>query len=397
MIIVENEIQDKKLEELEKKNLEELESLERLIILFEDIKNIEYSNLDYAKEILNDVKFKEYLIIGNLGNICKAYFESYYETKIKQTQNLKLIINIMKMKSKAKSNNENKDFIIINDSRNLSNISEFNNNQNYLGKNEILEIIDSMLLINKYNNEYNDNFMKIIGQEINNLKKMESINELTLLKGIKEEKLIFENKIEEICEKGIESAELNNIKDILSKDNSNEQKYIVWTINYLNKYRSKLSIIEEKVYNAFKSLFDIMFNKLDEKKLFQSFDLAIILIQTFSKKKGNENILLEEEFKNNKIFQNVDLWINLIIQKSKDLFDKINEEAKDNKENKDNIDNVSYIKENIEPILVSYIFTMKDFNVDDKTKRNVIEDICKRNEYSKFNFNIDELMSYAVD
>ena len=397
MIIVENEIQDKKLEELEKKNSEELESLERLIILFEDIKNIDYSNLDYAKEILNDVKFKEYLIIGNLGNICKAYFESYYETKIKQTQNLKLIINIMKMKSKAKSNNENKDFIIINDSRNLSNISEFNNNQNYLGKNEILEIIDSMLLINKYNNEYNDNFMKIIGQEINNLKKMESINELTLLKGIKEEKLIFENKIEEICEKGIESAELNNIKDILSKDNSNEQKYIVWTINYLNKYRSKLSIIEEKVYNAFKSLFDIMFNKLDEKKLFQSFDLAIILIQTFSKKKGNENILLEEEFKNNKTFQNVDLWINLIIQKSKDLFDKINEEAKDNKENKDNIDNVSYIKENIEPILVSYIFTMKDFNVDDKTKRNVIEDICKRNEYSKFNFNIDELMSYAVD
>ena len=115
------------------------------------------------------------------------------------------------------------------------------------------------------------------------------------------------------------------------------------------------------------------------------------------KKKGNENILLEEEFKNNKIFQNVDLWINLIIQKSKDLFDKINEEAKDNKENKDNIDNLSYIKENIEPILVSYIFTMKDFNVDDKTKRNVIEDICKRNEYSKFNFNIDELMSYAVD
>jgi hypothetical protein len=397
MIIVENEIQDKKLEELEKKNSEELESLERLIILFEDIKNIEYSNLDYAKEILNDVKFKEYLIIGNLGNICKAYFESYYETKIKQTQNLKLIINIMKMKSKAKSNNENKDFIIINDSRNLSNISEFNNNQNYLGKNEILEIIDSMLLINKYNNEYNDNFMKIIGQEINNLKKMESINELTLLKGIKEEKLIFENKIEEICEKGIESAELNNIKDILSNDNSNEQKYIVWTINYLNKYRSKLSIVEEKVYNAFKSLFDIMFNKLDEKKLFQSFDLAIILIQTFSKKKGNENILLEEEFKNNKIFQNVDLWINLIIQKSKDLFDKINEEAKDNKENKYNIDNVSYIKENIEPILVSYIFTMKDFNVDDKTKRNVIEDICKRNEYSKFNFNIDELMSYAVD
>ena len=40
---------------------------------------------------------------------------------------------------------------------------------------------------------------------------------------------------------------------------------------------------------------------------------------------------------------------------------------------------------------------MKDFNVDDKTKRNVIDIICKRDEYSKFNFNIDELMSYAFD
>ena len=156
-------------------------------------------------------------------------------------------------------------------------------------------------------------------------------------------------------------------------------------------------MIEEKVYSAFKILFDIIFNKLDQNKLFRSLDLAIILIQTFSKKKDNENILLEEQFKNNKIFQNGDLWINLIIQKSKDLFDKINDEVKDNRENKDNIDNLNYIKENIEPILVSYIFTMKDFNVDDKTKRNVIDIICKRDEYSKFNFNIDELMSYAFD
>ena len=137
---------------------------------------------------------------------------------------------------------------------------------------------------------------------------------------------------------------------------------------------------------------------MSEKKLYQSFDLAIILIQTFSKKKDNEdnNVLLEEEFKENIIFQNTDLWINLIIQKSNDLFEKINEEAKDNKENKDNIDNVTYIKENIEPILVSYIFTMKDFNIDDKTKREVIEKFCKNEEYAKFNFNIDELMSYLA-
>ena len=178
MIIVENEIQDKKLEELEQKNTEELESLERLIILFEDIKNIENSNLDYVKEILNDVKFKEFLIIGNLGNLCKAYFESYYETKIKQTQNLKKIIDIMKFKSYSKPNNENNDFVIINDCRNLSNLSENVNSQKYIGKKDVLEIINSMSLINEFNNDYNNNYIKIIGKEIDKLKKIESLNDL---------------------------------------------------------------------------------------------------------------------------------------------------------------------------------------------------------------------------
>jgi hypothetical protein len=400
MIIVENGIQDKKLEELEQKNSDELESLERLIILFEDIKNIENSNLDYAKEILNDVKFKEFLILGNLGILCKAYFESYYETKIKQTQNLKKIIDIMKFRSYSKTYNDNNDFVIINDCRNLSNVSENINSQKYIGKKEVLEIIDSMKLINEFNNDYNNNYIRIIGKELDKLKKIESLNDLDLLKGIKEEKIIFEIKLEEICENGLETEEFNFIKNKLLSDNSNEQKYINWTINCLNKYRSKLTIIEEKVYNSFKILFEIIFTKLSENKLYQSFDLAIILIQTFSKKNGNEeseNILLEEEFKNNKIFQNSDLWLNLIIQKSKDLFEKINEESKDNKENKDNTDNITYIKENIESILVSYIFTMKDFNIDDITKRDVIEKFCTNEEYIKYNFNIDELMSYPTD
>ena len=397
MIIVENEIQDKKLEELEQKNSEELKSLERLIILFEDIKNIENSNLDYIKEILNDVKFKEFLILGNLGNLCKAYFESYYETKIKQTQNLKKIIDIMKFKSYSKPNDENNDFVIINDCRNLSNVSDSINTQKYIGKKDVLEIIDSIPLINEFNNEYNNNYIKIIGNEIDKLKKIEGLNDLDLLKSIKEEKIIFEIKLEEICEKGSETEEFNNVKNLLLNDNSNEQKYINWTINYFNKYRSKLHIIEEKVYNSFKILFEIIFQKLGEKKLYQSFDLAIILIQTFNKKKDNEKILLEEEFKKNKIFQNTDLWINLIIQKTKDFFEKVGEQAKDNKENKDNIDNSTYIKENIEPILVSYIVTMKDFNIDYKTTKEVIENFCKKEEYAKYNFNIDELMAFAAD
>ena len=396
MIIVENVIKDTKREELEEKNSEELESLERLIILFKDIKNIENSNLDYAKEIIEEVNFKEYLIIGNIGNICKAYFKSYYELKAKQVENINKIINIMKLKSYTKSKNEDNQKII-NDDRNLSNLSEPIINQRYIGKKDIFDIIDSMSLLNQFNNEYYDNYLKIVEKKIHNIKNMENINYLNLLKNIKEEKSIFENQIEEICEKGTDSNELNNIKNILLNDNSSEQKYIVWAINYLNKNRSRLSLLHEKVYNSLKIIFEIIFNKLNDKKLYQTLDLAIILIQTFSKKEDRENKLLEEEFKDNIIFKNTDIWINLIIQKSKDLFDKINEEAKDNKENKDNLDNVNYIKENIEPILVSYIFTMKDFKIDTKTKREVIENICKREEYAKFNFNIDELMSYSLD
>ena len=392
MIIVENVVPDIKIEELEEKNREELDSLERLIILFEDIKNIETSNINYAKELLKEVQFKEFLIIGNLGNLCKAYFESYYEIKIKQIQNLKKIIEIMRLKSYNKQNNEINDFVIINNSRNISNASDSVNNQKYIGKKDILEIIDSMSLINEFNNKYNDNYVKIVEKEIDNLKKMENINKLNLLKEIKEEKIIFENRLEELCNKGTESDELEIVKNIILNDNSDNQKHINWLVNYLNNYRAKLSIVDEKVYNAFKILFEIIFNKLNEKKLYQILDLAIILIQTISKKKDMENILLEEEFKKNKIFKDAELWINLIIQKTKDLFDKINEDVKDNKENKENLDNVNYIKENIEPILVSYIFNMRDFNVDEITQRKVIEEICKMKEYEKFHFSYDDLL-----
>lgn len=394
MIIVENDVEDKKIEELEKKNNEELESLEHLIVLFEDIKNIESSNLDYAKEVLKDVHFNDKTIIGHLGNLCKAYFDSYYEIKIEQTQNLKKIITLMKLKTSSKTFNN--DYTLSNNNRNVSNISEQNTEPNYIGKKDILEIIDTMASINQLNNEFNNNYMKILGNEIDKLKTMEKLDDLDMLKKIKEEKLNFENSLEDICNKGNESNDLEKVKNILINDNTDEQKYIIWTINYLNKYRSKLSFIEEKVYDAFKELFEIIFNKVIDKELYQTLDLAIILIQTFSTKKLNKNVLLEEEFKNNKIFQNKDIWINLILQKTQDLFDKVNEQSKINKENLDENDSV-YIKENIEPILVSYIFTMKDFNIDNQKKKLIIEEICQMDSYSKFNFNIDELMSYSSD
>ena len=397
MIIMENEIPNINLEELEEKNKDELESLERLIILFEDIKNIEYSNLNYAKELLKDAQFKDFLLIGKLGSLCKAYFQSYFETKLKLIQNLKKIIIIMKLKSINNINNENNDFIISNDSRNTSNVSESISKQNYIGKKDILEIINSISLINELNNENKDNYEKIIGKEIENITKMENVNHLNILKEIKEEKIIFENRLKDICDKGTDSEELNIVKNLFLNDNSNEQKYIIWCVNYLNKYRAKLSVVKEKVYDAFKILFDIIFNKLIEKKLYETLDLAIILIQTFSKRKDEENLLLEEEFKNNKIFQNTDIWVNLIMEKTKELFDKKNEEENSNNEYQNNIDNFNYIKENIVSILIGYIFSMKDFNINDKDIRKVIEEICNKEEFIKFNFNIDILISSAVE
>ena len=396
MIIMENEIPNINLEELEEKNKDELESLERLIILFEDIKNIEYSNLNYAKELLKDVQFKDFLLIGKLGNLCKAYFQSYYETKLKLIQNLKKIIIIMKLKSINNINNENNDFIISNDSRNTSNVSESISKQNYIGKKDIFEIINSISLINDLNNENKDNYEKIIGKEIENITKMENVNHLNILKEIKEEKIIFENRLKDICDKGTDSEELNIVKNSFLNDNSNEQKYIIWCVNYLNKYRAKLSVVKEKVYDAFKILFDIIFNKLIEKKLYGTLDLAIILIQTFSKRIDEENLLLEEEFKNNKIFQSPDIWVNLIMEKTKELFDKTNEENSNN-EYQNNINNFNYIKENIVSILIGYIFSMKDFNINDKDIRKVIEEICNKEEFIKFNFNIDILISSAVE
>lgn len=269
MLLEENESHETKFKELEQTNKEELESLERLIILFEDIKNIENSNLEYAKEILKEVQFKEFLVLGNLGNLCKTYFEAYYGTKIKQVQNLKKVINIMKLKSHTHTTKDSKSFEIINNNSFSLNSQELSNNTKYIGKKDILEIFESMALINEFNEEYKDNYDKYIAKGIDNLKNSESLESLDILKGIKEEKQIFENKIENICDNGTNSEYLNEVKDLLLKDNSDEQKNIIWIINYLNKYRSKLSTIEEEVYNAFKILFDIILDKLNEKNYFK--------------------------------------------------------------------------------------------------------------------------------
>ena len=177
-----NEV-DKKIQKLELKNIDEMILLERLIVLFEDIKSIENSNLNYIKNIIDEVEFNSDLIIGNLGNICKAYFESYIETKKKQTENLNQLIKIMKLKSYSKSINEKEEFVIVfND---VSNLENQNLSENYLYRNDVYEIIENLPLINQYNNEFNENYESCINKKLNDLKEMDEFKEFDLMKIMK--------------------------------------------------------------------------------------------------------------------------------------------------------------------------------------------------------------------
>lgn len=391
-MIEENYLEKKtKIEDLESKNIEELLSLERLTILFEDIKNIENSNLNFFKKTLDEVEFNNYLIIGNLGNICKTYFESYYEISKKKIENLNEIISIMKLKSFSNSNIENDDFIIIYNNENLSNNNGQKSNEKFIYKDDIFEIIDALSLLNLNNNEVNENFQTNLMTKLKNFKESVNFEELDILKEIKKEKVEFENKIKNIRKIGIESIEFKEVKNILLNDNSDKQNGSCWMIDYLNKSRSNSSL-GSNVFTAFKELLEIAINKLYDKKIFEYLDLAIILMQTFYTRKENNNYFLEEEFKSEEIFQKEDFWKNIIYKKIDELIQKINNEKKDEIENKTNF---NYEKENIEPILLSFVFAMKDFNLSEEKKRKIIEDVIKTDKYLQYNLDIEKLMDYS--
>ena len=384
--------ENKKIEELELKNIEELLSLERLIFLFEDIKNSENSNLNFLRKTLDETEFDNNLIIGNLGNICKTYFQSYYEIRKKFIDYIKELIVLMRLKSFSKSTKEKDEFVIVFNNDNLQNMANKEENEKYIYKEDIFEIIESLLLINQYYKEINENFEENLNKKLKDLKELENFKELDILKEDKKEKIEFEEKLKDICKTGLDSNEFKEIKNLLINDNSENQTKACWMTDYLNNNRSRLSSISQIVFKAFKELFEITIYKLYEKKLYEPLDLTIVLLQTFSTKKDNNNYLLEEEFKEKEIFQDEDLWKNIIFLKIDELFEKVKEEKKDKIGTKEYI---NFIKENIEPILISYIFSMKDFNLPKEKKRKIIEDICKSERILEYEIDIDKLMAYA--
>ena len=392
MINKDNKDLENQIKELELKNIEELLSLERLIILLEDIKNIENSNLNFIKKNLDEIEFNPDLIIGNLGNICKSYYETYYEIRKKQNQNLEKLIISMRTKAFSKSNNKNEEFVIVFNNINSPDNKDTNIYKNYIYKNDILEIFDSLSLLNQYYNEYNENFETNINSKLNDLKENENFKGLDILKAEKGEKIIFESKIKNICKDGIDSDEYNEVKNSLINDNSAQQNKALWMINYFNNARSKLSSVELNVFTAFKELFEIAIDKLYEKKLFQGLDLIIILTQTFSTKKDNNNYLLVSEFREKEIFHKEDFWKNMMSQKIEELIANINLDRKDDIGSEAYI---NYAKENIEPIILSFIFTMKDFKVQVDMKKKIIEDVCNSDKYKQYKFDAKKLMDLS--
>jgi len=392
MINKDNKDLENQIKELELKNIEELLSLERLIILLEDIKNIENSNLNFIKKNLDEIEFNPDLIIGNLGNICKSYYETYYETRKKQNQNLEQLIISMRTKAFSKSNNKNEEFVIVFNNINSPDNKDTNIYKNYIYKNDIFEIFDSLSLLNQYYNEYNENFETNINSKLNDLKENENFKGLDILKAEKGEKIIFESKIKNICKDGTDSDEYNEVKNSLINDNSAQQNKALWMINYFNNARSKLSSVELNVFTAFKELFEIAIDKLYEKKLFQGLDLIIILTQTFSTKKDNNNYLLVSEFREKEIFHKEDFWKNMMSQKIEELIANINLDRKDDIGSEAYI---NYAKENIEPIILSFIFTMKDFKVQVDMKKKIIEDVCNCDKYKQYKFDAKKLMDLS--
>ena len=101
---------------------------------------------------------------------------------------------------------------------------------------------------------------------------------------------------------------------------------------------------------------------------------------------------MEEEFKEKEIFLKEDFWKNTIIQKIENLLEKINIERRDDIGSKTYI---NYVRENIEPILISFAFTMKDFNLSEQKTKKIIEEICHSEKYSQYKFDIEKLMVYS--
>ena len=392
MIEGENNKEDKKIEELELKNIDEMILLERLIVLLEDIKNIENSNINYIKNILDEVEFNSDLIIGKLGNLCKAYFESYLETKKKQTQNLNQLVQIMKLKSYSKSANKNEEFVIVFNDINSSNTDNKSINENFLYRKDVYEIIENLALLNQFNNEYIENYENCVNKNLNDLKEMKEFIEFDFLKEVKEEKIIFEDKLKIVCKNGKECNEFQEVKNILLNDDSNEQHRATWMLHYLNKNRSSLSLVNQNIFDSLKELFEAILDKLYEKKVFSNLDLCIILLQTFGTKKDDNNYLLEEEFKNKELFKKEALWKSMIMQKINDLIESINIERKDEIGSNEYI---NYARENIEPIFLSFIFSMKDFNLSDESKKKIIEEVCENEKIKQYKFDVNNLMALS--
>ena len=223
---------------------------------------------------------------------------------------------------------------------------------------------------------------------INNINNINSISNINNINNIQDKSnlksIIIKDEEKEITKKEIEYL-------ISLMNNGVYQRYFLLKIN---NYRT-LGIFEIplEIFNYINNIFSAILNSLnllenDEPEIFineqiQNAKLIIILSQTFYIVKDKEKIYIQNELKNEKIFQSKEFW-ELIIKSS------INKEMKNlEKFIKDNIENEEFIKERKKSIAFSqilpYVDTMKGFGVKEDKNKMIISPLIDEYDISEEN------------
>ena len=240
----------------------------------------------------------------------------------------------------------------------------------------------------KENNKEDNENNKDESNNINNINNINSISNINNINNIKD-KSNLKSIIINDDEKEITKKEIDYLISLMN--NGIYQRYFLIKINNCRTFG--IFEIPLEIFNYIKNIFSAILNSLnflenDEPEIFfneeiQNAKLIIILSQTFYIVKDKEKIYIQNELKNEKIFQNKEFW-ELIIKSS------INKEMKNlEKFIKDNIENEEFIKERKKSIAFSqilpYVDTMKGFGVKEDKNKMIISPLIDEYDISEEN------------
>jgi len=383
---------------------------------------------DTFNDILESIQIFTKIYSNETNNINKYYKDFFdYSKHFNIEKEIKNLIFFYK-DCQSKKPSFNKNINNINDNANNKHISDFEeiNNNNYENINDNNNDNNGIkTYITRYENDQLFNEIK----KKYNTKIFQKSKELILSfynnsNNIKEKLDNFEEDNEKVLEDEINNNIYNYLINIidqliegkLSKKNfenfkneinlsKNKTKFF---LDYLNKNRGKLILINE---NAFDLIVEIFENILNKNKNYPNLiEYIIILSQTFSKKIDNNNnnqnnnenninnnnnnskILMQDIIKKFNIFKEKKVWILIIIFRINNDFLSIknkNNKRKNSKLNDNKSVNLYSISENkikelnnntVYSTLLTYKFNMQNFNFDQNILNKILFAFIKKYE-----------------